>query len=36
MRHEEKVIEVCGLVFNDHDRLSRKREHKTCEARCPG
>ena len=28
MRHEDKVIEVCGLVFNDFSRGSVKREHK--------
>jgi chromosome partitioning protein len=28
MRHEDKVIEVCGLVFNDFDRSNKKREHK--------
>ena len=28
MRHEESVIEVCGLVFNDFDRPIKKREHK--------
>lgn len=27
MRHEDKVIEVCGLVFNDFTRGDRKREH---------
>jgi chromosome partitioning protein len=27
-RHEDKVIEVCGLVFNDFDRGNEKREHK--------
>lgn len=28
MRHEDKVIEVCGLVFNDFERGNQKREHK--------
>jgi chromosome partitioning protein len=28
MRHEDKIIEVCGLVFNDFSRGSEKREHK--------
>ena len=28
MRHEDKVIEVCGLVFNDFVRGNVKREHK--------
>jgi len=28
MRHEEKVIEVCGLVFNDFARGMEKREHE--------
>jgi chromosome partitioning protein len=28
MRHEDKVIEVCGLVFNDFIRGNEKREHK--------
>lgn len=28
MRHEDKLIEVCGLVFNDFARGSRKREHR--------
>jgi hypothetical protein len=28
MRHEDKVIEVCGLVFNDFARGNEKREHK--------
>jgi len=28
MRHEDKVIEVCGLVFNDFVRGNEKREHK--------
>jgi chromosome partitioning protein len=28
MRHEDKVIEVCGLVFNDFGRGNWKREHK--------
>jgi chromosome partitioning protein len=28
MRHEDKVIEVCGLVFNDFVRGNNKREHK--------
>ena len=28
MRHEDKVIEVCGLVFNDFQRGNQKREHK--------
>lgn len=28
MRHEEKAIEVCGLVFNDFVRGNEKREHK--------
>src|SRR5262249_8687413 len=27
MRHEEKTIEVCGLVFNDYLRGNAKREH---------
>ncbi len=28
MRHEDKVIEVCGLVFNDFSRGNEKREHR--------
>jgi chromosome partitioning protein len=28
MRHEDKVIEVCGLVFNDFVRRNEKREHR--------
>lgn len=28
MRHEDKVIEVCGLVFNDYTRGNVKREHQ--------
>lgn len=28
MRHEEKVIAVCGLVFNDFIRGNEKREHR--------
>lgn len=28
MRHEDKVIEVCGLVFNDFARGDTKREHQ--------
>jgi len=28
MRHEDSVIEVCGLVFNDFVRGNEKREHK--------
>ncbi|MDD4892250.1 MAG: ParA family protein [Phycisphaerae bacterium] len=28
MRHEDKVIEICGLVFNDFVRGNEKREHK--------
>jgi chromosome partitioning protein len=28
MRHEDKTIEVCGLVFNDFVRRNVKREHK--------
>lgn len=28
MRHEDKTIEVCGLVFNDYLRGSGKREHQ--------
>lgn len=28
MRHEDKVIEVCGLVFNDFVRGKEHREHK--------
>jgi chromosome partitioning protein len=28
MRHEDKLIEVCGLVFNDFVRGNEKREHK--------
>lgn len=28
LRHEDKVIEVCGLVFNDFVRGSEKREHR--------
>lgn len=27
-RHEDKLIEVCGLVFNDFDRGKEKREHR--------
>ena len=28
IRHEDKVIEVCGLVFNDFDRNDTKRENR--------
>src|SRR6266852_4459426 len=28
MRHEDKAIEVCGLVFNDFVRGNEKREHR--------
>ncbi len=28
MRHEDKVIDVCGLVFNDYGRGNEKREHQ--------
>lgn len=28
MRHEDKVIEVCGLVFNDYNRNDVKRENQ--------
>jgi len=28
MRHEDKTIEVCGLVFNDFNRGNLKREHR--------
>jgi chromosome partitioning protein len=28
VRHEDKTIEVCGLVFNDFVRGNEKREHK--------
>jgi chromosome partitioning protein len=28
IRHEEKAIEVCGLVFNDYTRRNEKREHR--------
>ena len=28
LRHEDKVIEVCGLVFNDFSRRNEKREHR--------
>ena len=28
MRHEDREIEVCGLVFNDFVRGNEKREHK--------
>ncbi|MBI3831834.1 MAG: ParA family protein [Planctomycetes bacterium] len=28
MRHEDKTIEVCGLVFNDFNRGNVKREHR--------
>jgi len=28
MRHEDKMIEVCGLVFNDFVRGNMKREHR--------
>jgi chromosome partitioning protein len=28
MRHEDKVIEVCGLVFNDFVRGDRKKENR--------
>ncbi|HLN32631.1 MAG TPA: ParA family protein [Gemmataceae bacterium] len=28
MRHEDKAIEVCGLVFNDFTRRNEKREHR--------
>lgn len=32
MRHEDKVIEVCGLVFNDYVRNDTKRENKLAKA----
>jgi chromosome partitioning protein len=32
MRHEDKSIEVCGLVFNDFIRGSKKREHRLARA----
>jgi chromosome partitioning protein len=32
MRHEEKVIDVCGLVFNDFLRGNAKREHRLARA----
>ena len=28
LRHEDHLIEVCGLVFNDFVRVNEKREHK--------
>jgi chromosome partitioning protein len=28
MRHDDKLIEVCGLVFNDFSRRNEKREHR--------
>src|ERR1700730_2258545 len=28
MQHEDKIIEVCGLVFNDFNRGNVKREHR--------
>jgi chromosome partitioning protein len=28
MRHEDKTIEICGLVFNDYNRRNPKREHR--------
>jgi chromosome partitioning protein len=28
LRHEDKVIEVCGLVFNDYVRGNPKRENR--------
>ncbi len=28
LRHEDKIIEVCGLVFNDFNRHNQKREHR--------
>jgi chromosome partitioning protein len=28
LRHEDKAIEVCGLVFNDFIRRNEKREHR--------
>lgn len=28
IRHEDKVIEICGLVFNDFIRGNEKREHR--------
>jgi chromosome partitioning protein len=28
IRHEDKVIEVCGLVFNDFNRGDTKRENQ--------
>lgn len=28
MEHEDKVIEVCGLVFNDYNRANVKRENR--------
>ncbi len=33
IRHEDKVIEVCGLVFNDFTRRNEKREHRLAQ-RC--
>ena len=32
MRHEDKVIEVCGLVFNDFVRGNETREHRLARA----
>lgn len=32
MRHEDKVIEVCGLVFNDYARGDVKRENELARA----
>jgi chromosome partitioning protein len=32
MRHEDKVIEVCGLVFNDFVRGGERRENKLARA----
>ena len=32
MRHEDKPIEVCGLVFNDFVRGNEKREHRLARA----
>jgi chromosome partitioning protein len=28
VRHEDKVIDICGLVFNDYSRGSRKKENR--------
>src|SRR5260370_16117248 len=35
MRHEDSVIEVCGLVFNDYTRGNAKRENELARKNVP-